>query len=402
MAFSLKGKAVKFTSIIALLLSFAVFVINAVIVTSGRENIVQAGSFTGAHTAIVPGAYVSPDGRLCDMLADRVSTAVDLYKQGKVEKLLMTGDHGRSSYDEVNSMRKYAEAGGVPARDIFMDHAGFSTYDSMYRAREVFRVNSAVIVTQDFHLLINQNGRTIRERITPPAGFTRVEAADGSFGRYLRELPLKPPGSKVKYYNGSVKPGDVYEAVIDLDVGDRDLQQCADAVIRLRAEYLYGKGLYDRIHFNFTNGFKADYTTWMQGNRIVVEGNKAFWVKRAGYYNDYGNFRQYLDMVFAYAGTLSLSGEMKNVPLEDMKIGDVFLKGEDPGHCVIVVDMAENRTTGEKLFMLAQSYMPAQDIHILKNPRNEEISPWYPVAFGETLNTPEWSFNKKQLVRFQD
>lgn len=88
--------------------------------------------------------------------------------------------------------------------------------------------------------------------------------------------------------------------------------------------------------------------------------------------------------------------------LEDMKIGDVFLKGEDPGHCVIVVDMAENRTTGEKLFMLAQSYMPAQDIHILKNPRNEEISPWYPVAFGETLNTPEWSFNKNQLVRFQD
>ncbi|MCL6611325.1 MAG: DUF4846 domain-containing protein [Peptococcaceae bacterium] len=250
--------------------------------------------------------------------------------------------------------------------------------------------------------LINREGRTILERISPPAGFTRVEAPDGSFGRYLRDLPLKPHGSQVKYYNGSVKTRDVYEAVVDLDVGDRDLQQCADAVIRLRAEYLYRKGLYDRIHFNFTNGFRADYTTWMQGNRIVVEGNRAHWVKKAGYSSDYSSFRQYLDMVFAYAGTLSLSGEMKNVPLEEMKIGDVFLKGEDPGHCAIVVDMAENRATGEKLFMLAQSYMPAQDIHILKNPRNGEISPWYPVNFGETLFTPEWSFNKNQLVRFPD
>jgi len=478
MVFSWKGKAVKFTLIIALFLSSAVLLINAVIVTSGRKNIVQAGSFIGAHTAIVPGAYVYPDG-----LADRVSTAVDLYIQGKVEKILLTGDHGRSSYDEVNSMRKYAEARGVPTRDIFMDHAGFSTYDSMYRAREVFRVNSAVIVTQDFHLpravytarrlglqavgisadryvyagteiyhlreiparvkaflqitagskprflgpaisitgdgrdtrdeitataapensqLINRKGRTIRERISPPTGFTRAGAADGSFGQYLRDLPLKPPGSKVKYYNGSVKPGDVYQAVVDLDVGDRDLQQCADAVIRLRAEYLYGKGLYDRIHFNFTSGFKADYATWRRGNRIEVEGNNACWVERTGPSGDYGSFRQYLDMVFAYAGTLSLAGEMKNVPLVDMRIGDVFLKGENPGHCVIVVDMAENRNTGEKLFMLAQSYMPAQDIHILKNPRNEEISPWYPLNFGERLSTPEWSFNKSQLVRFQD
>ncbi len=250
--------------------------------------------------------------------------------------------------------------------------------------------------------LNNQNGRSIRERINPPAGFTRVEAADGSFGQYLRDLTLKTPRSKVKYYNGSIKPGDVYEAVVDLDVGDRDLQQCADAVIRLRSEYLYGKGLFDRIHFNFTNGFKADYATWRQGNRIVVEENKAYWVKRTGHSDDRGSFKQYLDMVFAYAGTLSLSGEMKKVPLDDMKIGDVFLKGEDPGHCVIVVDMAENLTNGEKLFMIAQSYMPAQDIHILKNLSNKEISPWYRLNFGESLNTPEWRFNKNQLVRFQD
>lgn len=250
--------------------------------------------------------------------------------------------------------------------------------------------------------LINPNGRTVPERINPPEGFTRVESAEGSFGQYLRRLPLKAHGSLVKYYNGSTKTRDVYEAVVDLDVGDRDLQQCADAVIRMRAEFLYGKGLYNKIQFNFTNGFEADYATWMKGNRIVVEGNKAYWVNRTGYTNDYKSFRKYLDMVFAYAGTLSLSKEMLKVPLEEMKIGDVFLKGEDPGHCVIVVDMAENITTGEKLFIIAQSYMPAQDIHILKNPGNKGISPWYPSDFGEMLNTPEWVFNKNQLVRFKD
>lgn len=130
----------------------AVSTINVNIVLSGRKNIVEAGKFNGCQTAIVLGAYVSPDGTLCDMLADRVETAVELYRSGKVEKILMTGDHGSITYDEVNSMRKYAQSRGVPAGDIFMDHAGFSTYESMYRAREIFQVRSAVVITQAFHL----------------------------------------------------------------------------------------------------------------------------------------------------------------------------------------------------------------------------------------------------------
>jgi SanA protein len=100
----------------------------------------------------VLGAGVKPDGKLSDMLADRVKTGVELYKHGKVDKLLMTGDHGRVSYDEVNAMRKFAEARGVPTEDIFMDHAGFCTYDSMYRAKAIFQVDSAIVITQKFHL----------------------------------------------------------------------------------------------------------------------------------------------------------------------------------------------------------------------------------------------------------
>lgn len=249
--------------------------------------------------------------------------------------------------------------------------------------------------------IINPDGSTIKDRILVPKGFERVEVKEGSFAHYLRNLPLKPHGSKVRYFDGRIKKKDVYDAVVDVDVGDRDLQQCADAVIRLRAEYWYSLGQYDKIHYNFTNGFRTDYTKWMQGYRITVNGNEASWVKRAEYSNDYATFRKYLDIVYAYAGTISLAQELKQVSVHEAQIGDVFIQAS-PGHCVIVVDMAENKETGEKLFILAQSYMPAQDIQILKNPKNEKISPWYSLNFEDTLVTPEWIFSKNDLKRFNE
>lgn len=249
-------------------------------------------------------------------------------------------------------------------------------------------------------VLSNPEGRAIAERFMPPQGFERTAAEENAFADYLRNLPLQPEGSRVIYYDGREKPGDVYDAVIDMDVGDRDLQQCADAVMRLRAEYLYHQARYDDIHFNFTNGFNAEYGKWMQGYRIKVKGNSVSWEKNGTGSSEYADFRKYLDMVFAYAGSLSLSKEMESVAVEDMVIGDVFIYGGSPGHCVIVVDMAVNNITGEKLFMLAQSYMPAQSIHILKNEQDEGISPWYSVDFGEELNTPEWTFKRGDLKRF--
>jgi hypothetical protein len=250
--------------------------------------------------------------------------------------------------------------------------------------------------------LINEEGMTAAERISPPEGFERIILEEGSFGEYLRDLPLKPHGSPVKYYDGTTKPWDVHAAVVDMDVGSRDLQQCADAVIRLRAEYLYKNGRYDQIHFDFTNGFNAKYSKWIQGYRISVKGNEAVWVENGSKGTDYGSFRKYLDMVFSYAGTLSLSREMKRISPEEMQPGDVFLKGGSPGHCVIITDMARNPQTGERVFLIAQSYMPAQDIHILKNPAKDEGNPWYPDLFGEELVTPEWTFSKDQIYRFAD
>jgi len=248
---------------------------------------------------------------------------------------------------------------------------------------------------------IDSEGNTIAERFNVPDGFTRIKVDSASFGKYLRNLPLKESKEKVKYFDGSIKnKNNVYDAVVDLPIGKRDLHQCADAVMRLRAEYFYNQKEYDSIHFNFTNGFRADYSNWRKGNRIAVNGNNVSW-KNSGQASDsYQTFWKYLEMVFSYAGTASLEKEMKPISIAEMKIGDVFIKGGFPGHAVIVVDMAENKTTGKKVFLLAQSYMPAQEIQVLKNPNNLELSPWYGSEITTELKTPEWTFEKDQLKRF--
>jgi SanA protein len=118
-----------------------------------RRFIVGADQVKPAQTAIVLGAYVyGTPGRLSPVLQDRVDTAIELFRAGVVDSLLMSGDHGQDDYDEVNWMRIYAEQKGVPTSKIFLDHAGFNTYDTMVRARRVFQVESAVVVTNRFHL----------------------------------------------------------------------------------------------------------------------------------------------------------------------------------------------------------------------------------------------------------
>lgn len=248
---------------------------------------------------------------------------------------------------------------------------------------------------------IETMGRTIQSRFVVPKNFERFASAKNSFAHYLQNLPLKPVDTKVRYYNGELKSNQsLHAAVLDIDVEKRDLQQCADAVMRLRAEHLLEQKDYENIHFNYTNGFKADYNKWRQGYRIKVNGNNVSWTKTAQSSDDYKSFRKYMTQVFSYAGTLSLEKELNSVSIEDMEIGDVFIQGGSPGHAVIVVDMAKHKTTNEKLFLLAQSYMPAQDIHVLKNLENSDWSPWYSSNFGEILQTPEWTFKATDLKRF--
>ncbi len=105
-----------------------------------------------APVALVFGAFAYPNGTPSVVLEDRLLAGFELYQRGKVKKILLSGDHGSGDYDEVNSMKSYLEKKGVPAEDIFLDHAGFDTYDSLFRARDVFGAKSMILVTQSFHL----------------------------------------------------------------------------------------------------------------------------------------------------------------------------------------------------------------------------------------------------------
>lgn len=120
--------------------------------TSARILSAEAAASQDADCILVLGCGIRPDGTPSLMLEDRLETGIALYESGASERLLMSGDHGRKEYDEVNLMKRYAVERGIPAEHIFMDHAGFSTYDSVYRARDVFQAKKVCIVSQEYHL----------------------------------------------------------------------------------------------------------------------------------------------------------------------------------------------------------------------------------------------------------
>jgi hypothetical protein len=212
-----------------------------------------------------------------------------------------------------------------------------------------------------------------------PAGYKRVSAANNSFAEWLRKLSFKQ-SKEVYLFNGKLKPNQKAQyAVLDIPTGTKDLQQCADVVMRLRAEYLFAEQKYTAIWFTDFEGKKY---TWQGGD-------------------DKRKFSTYLENVFGWCGSASLEKQLNPVsPFLAMQIGDVLIKGGFPGHAVMVVDMAEN-SKGEKVYMLVQGYQPAQDMHVLINPTDKILSPWYKLNDDENIYTPEWHFTTSQLRRWQ-
>ena len=140
---------------VILLSSVGVLSVNAYIKNVGKARILtveEAAALSNVDCIIVLGCQVRADGSLSDMLHDRLARGVEVYQAGAAGKMLMSGDHGRTNYDEVGAMKRFAVENGVPSEDVFMDHAGFSTYETMYRAKEIFKAQKVVIVTQEYHL----------------------------------------------------------------------------------------------------------------------------------------------------------------------------------------------------------------------------------------------------------
>ena len=245
--------------------------------------------------------------------------------------------------------------------------------------------------------VIWDEGETLETRIIAPIGYQRVDTEEGSLAEFLRQYPLKPAGYKVHLYDGTEKGTQTdHVAVFDLPIEDYDLQQCADSVMRVYAEWFWATEQYDRIQFHFTSGFLAEYPKWRDGYRVTVNGNNVSWIKSKSKDTSYDCFVRYLRTVFCYAGTLSMEKESEATTLAELKAGDVFLYGGSPGHVVMVVDVCENEQ-GKKAFLLAQGYMPAQEFHLLKNDRHPEDPWYYEEEVTYPFQTPEYTFDAGSL-----
>lgn len=211
-----------------------------------------------------------------------------------------------------------------------------------------------------------------------PGEYTRTQVSLNSFASWLRNIPLKKD-KRVYKFDGSLKKNQAAQfAVLDVSVGHTDLQQCADAVMRLKAEYLFHTKNF--AHIIFTDNAHREY-------KFMPPYTKQ-------------KLQIFLNKVFTMCGSASLEQQLtKHIPITEVEAGDVLIHGGFPGHAVIVMDVATNRE-GKKIYLIAQSYMPAQDIHILKNPVNDQLSPWYEATAGRIIQTPEYTFTKEQLKRW--
>jgi Domain of unknown function (4846) len=209
-----------------------------------------------------------------------------------------------------------------------------------------------------------------------PPGFKRINTDDNSFAQWLLHIPLKKDKT-VYLYDGTLKRNQAAQyAVLDISTGNKDLQQCADAIMRLRAEFLFANQQFNTIVF-----YDNDHTAYPFTAPYTKE-----------------HLHEYLQTVFRKCGTASLEKQLHRVNIKDIQPGDVLIRGGFPGHAVIVMDAATD-TAGNKIFMIAQSYMPAQDIHVLVNTEDRN-SPWYHLKNSKQIETPEYIFETNELMRW--
>jgi len=268
-----------------------------------------------------------------------------------------------------------------------------------YQFKPVKYIANAVIVTPNY---VNEDGSTIKERVLLPEGFKRVEYVEGSFETYLRNYKLKKFGSKIinydytKYYWQQGHIG-----VLEVPVPKNGLQQCADALIRIRSEYLWDNNRKDEIGFNFTSGDYCSWVKYAEGYRPKITGNNVTFSKVASKNHSKENFYKYLNLIYTYSGTLSLYNELPKVSAaKDLKIGDMLIKGGSPGHIVMICDEAINEH-GEKIFLLFQGNTPAQSVHLVKNLGDSSISPWYHLKKDAVIPVSNYTFYNSKFVRFK-
>jgi hypothetical protein len=213
---------------------------------------------------------------------------------------------------------------------------------------------------------------------------------------FLQHLPITE-GIILNYKGNPIANQSKQAGIVAFDVGKRDLQQCADALMRLRAEYLFAQERYPAIGFHFTDGQYYSFEDYCNGKRPVARGNTVKFITSTEVPISHKALRDYLDIVYTWAGTISLYNHLK--PAKDFGVGVIIITPGSPGHCCIIVDEKVS-PKGERLFKLVEGYTPAQTMYVVSNPIDPSMSPWYALRKG-TITTASYQFDNYALRKFE-
>ncbi|MBU0550994.1 DUF4846 domain-containing protein [Myxococcota bacterium] len=245
--------------------------------------------------------------------------------------------------------------------------------------------------------------RPLEATLATPEGFQRVAVEPDSYAAWLRGLPTRTDRAEVYAYDGARldRPS---AAIIYLDIGVRDRQQCADTVIRLHAEHLWSRGRAEAAGYHFTSGDLSTWKAWRSGERFKPQGIRVVRARGRARANTHKAYRGWLDHLFIYAGTQSLWRDSRPVGARPYEAGDFFVQPGGPGHAVILLDIAQD-AQGRRAALIGQGFMPAEDLHVLKGSHDRVLNDvWFllPDEAHPTLVTPSWSpFKREEARRFK-
>jgi len=241
------------------------------------------------------------------------------------------------------------------------------------------------------------------ERFSAPEGYERVALPPDGFGAWLRHLPVRLDRSSVLSWRDRplTSPS---AAIVTLDLGDGDLQQCADSIIRLHAEFLWATGRAHDAAYHFTSGDRSAWTDWAEGESFQVQGSRVRRLQGAPRAPTHDTYRSWLQHLFMYAGTLSLDLDSRPVPTDQpLQAGDFLVDPGSPGHAVVILDVA-TASDGRRVALVGQGYTPAQEFHVVTERRSGVVDGvWFPLpsAPDGALDTPSWrAFSRDTARRF--
>jgi hypothetical protein len=248
---------------------------------------------------------------------------------------------------------------------------------------------------------IRSHKGAVAVRFKTPEPYVRTDAKEHSFSLFLRSLPLFPEGAPVRNYANEPVEMDKQStpaAILDIETGSKNWQCTVQSLMRIWAEYLFERQQFSAIRFHIRNGKAIPYSQWAQGMNITVD-NRAYWTKTPYNPQQYRTFRRYLDFIFQYSDFQTVRRDIESVAASDLAPGDLLLRD---GFAMMVLDMAVNRDTGEKIVLLVSGGTPAQSIRILQNTiPGETLGAWFKIGEQGAINTGLVAFSEADFYRFK-